>query len=112
VTLDSPGRRLTVVDRVLVQQPVPVQLGWHLGPAVTVDLADDRADLAWQVDGQERRARLQLPAELSWTAHRGEESPISGWYSPGFGRRVPATSLIGTGTGSATRVMTTLLDLP
>jgi hypothetical protein len=112
VTLDSPGRRLTIVDRVLGETSVPVQLRWHLGPAVSVDLRGERADLTWRVKGQERRASLLLPGELSWTAHCGEETPISGWYSPGFGRRVPSTSLVGTGTGSAIRVMTSILDLP
>ena len=50
-----------------------------------------------------------LPGELSWTAHRGEEDPILGWYSPGFGRRTPATSLIGHGHASASSSLVTRL---
>ena len=59
-----------------------------------------------------RRGRLMLPRELSWTAHRGEQDPILGWYSPGFGRRVPATSLLGGGTRSSSTRLVTTLELP
>jgi hypothetical protein len=40
---------------------------------------------------------LALPPGLTWTAHRGEEDPPLGWYSPDFGRREPATTLVGSG---------------
>ena len=29
--------------------------------------------------------------------HRGDADPVEGWYSPGFGRKVPASILVGTG---------------
>jgi hypothetical protein len=51
----------------------------------------------WSHGSSAREATLTLPPELRWTAHRGEEESALGWYSPGFGRRVPTTSLIGTG---------------
>jgi len=44
-----------------------------------------------------QRARLELPPLLRWTLHRGETDPILGWYSPGFGQRVPAWTLLGRG---------------
>jgi hypothetical protein len=40
---------------------------------------------------------MELPGSLEWTEHRGETEPILGWYSPGLGRREPATTLVGTG---------------
>ena len=42
-------------------------------------------------------AALTLPNTLTWTAHRGEENPPLGWYSSEFGRREPATTLVGRG---------------
>jgi hypothetical protein len=42
-------------------------------------------------------AIAELPAGLSWTAHRGGDDPLLGWYSPRFGRKVPITTLVGTG---------------
>ncbi|MFF0745387.1 alginate lyase family protein [Streptomyces sp. NPDC004111] len=96
VELTSSTRELRVVDEVRGPRR-PVRLAFHLGPSVTADLVGERAALGWSVDGEDRSAVLALPAGLSWRAHRGESGPPLGWYSPGFGRKVPATTLIGTG---------------
>jgi hypothetical protein len=40
---------------------------------------------------------LQLPSELAWSLHRGETSPIVGWYSAEFGLREPSFVLVGRG---------------
>ena len=45
-----------------------------------------------------------LPVALTWTCHRAEIMPIEGWYSPRFGCRVQATSLVGTEAEVAERV--------
>jgi hypothetical protein len=109
VTLDGESHLLTVADTLDTTGQVPIRLSWHLGPAVSVELDGPHAGLSWSVAGQLRRARLLLPGELQWSAHRGEEDPVLGWYSPGFGRRVPATSLVGAGTGSpGLRLVTSL----
>ncbi|MHC5907116.1 heparinase II/III family protein, partial [Streptomyces sp. S6] len=86
-----------------------VRLAFHLGPAVTAELDGGRALLTWQRDGEDRSAVLKLPRELSWRAHRGESDPPLGWYSPGFGRKVPATTLVGTGSADGVREFTTVL---
>ncbi len=112
VSLDSLARTLTVVDTLETAGAVPLLLSWHLGPDVSVDLQGARANLAWSINGQSRQAEIRLPDELSWSRHRGEENPIRGWYSPGFGQRVPATSLLGFGTGSSTTHLVTVIDLP
>lgn len=115
VTLDSPARTLTVVDVVQTVGPMPVQLGWHLGPDVTVRLDGCQAALEWPGRaGVREQGELLLPPVLSWTAHRGEQDPVLGWYSPGFGRREPTTSLIGRAdpdpgpADGAVRLVTTL----
>ena len=108
VTLDSPGRRLTVVDTVESGGPVDAVLRWHLGPDVQVDLDGAHAELSWSVSPVERRGTLTLPAELTWTAHRGDVNPICGWYSPRFGHRVPATTLVGRAPVSRMRLITEL----
>ncbi|WP_394429446.1 alginate lyase family protein [Streptomyces sp. SGAir0957] len=97
--LASVGRELRIVDEVRGPHG-QVRIAFHLGPAVTADLAGNRATLTWSRDGEDRTAVLALPGELTWQAHRGESEPPLGWYSPGFGRKVPATTLIGTGPGS------------
>ncbi|OWA22568.1 heparinase [Streptomyces sp. CS159] len=108
VELTAASREVRVVDEV----PGPrraVRLSYHLGPAVAADLVDDRAVLTWTRDGEERSAVLDLPGELSWRAHRGETNPPLGWYSPGFGRKEPATTLVGTGFTDGAREFTTVL---
>jgi hypothetical protein len=88
---------------------VAAALNFHLGPEIEVELHADRAVLRWLDGGRERGAVLALPAQLSWSAHRGEADPPAGWYSPGFGRKQPAWQLTGTGTASAQTVLTSLL---
>jgi hypothetical protein len=61
------------------------------------------AKLAWPG----HTAALELPGGLAWTAHRGETNPPLGWYSSGFGRREPATTLVGK--GFITEPLTTVL---
>ncbi|MFE2439589.1 heparinase II/III-family protein, partial [Streptomyces sp. NPDC059409] len=108
VELRAETREVRVVDEVRGPQRA-VRLAFHLGPAVSAVLEDHRAVLTWRRDGEERGAVLDLPGELSWRAHRGETDPPLGWYSPGFGRKEPATTLIGTGFTDAAREFTTVL---
>ncbi|MER6789651.1 alginate lyase family protein [Streptomyces sp. NPDC000658] len=109
VELTSASRELTVVDEVLGGPRRSVRLAFHLGPAVTAELAGNRAVLTWTRDGEERSAVLDLPGQLSWTAHRGESVPPLGWYSAGFGRKEPATTLVGAGFTDGTEGFTTVL---
>ncbi|MGW2129147.1 alginate lyase family protein [Streptomyces coelicoflavus] len=108
VELTAASREVRVVDEVRGPRRA-VRLAFHLGPAVTADLVDDRAVLTWARDGEERSAVLDLPGGLSWRAHRGETNPPLGWYSPGFGRKEPATTLVGTGFTDGVREFTTVL---
>ncbi|MFE0101600.1 alginate lyase family protein [Streptomyces sp. NPDC059009] len=122
VELAAAARELRVVDEVRGAGRGPrrdVRLAFHLGPAVTAVLAGDRAVLTWTRDGEDRSAVLDLPGQLSWRAHRGESdpspssssrgNPILGWYSAGFGRKEPATTLVGTGFADGTAEFTTVL---
>jgi hypothetical protein len=111
VTLDSPGRSLTVVDTFDAAADLPLQLSWHAGPDVMVDLDGTQAALSWEVGPDSRRGTLVLPKGLTWCSHRAEFDPVSGWYSPRFGRRVPATSLVGRGMGSSSTRLVTVLEL-
>ncbi|MFD5637113.1 alginate lyase family protein [Streptomyces sp. NPDC127077] len=108
VELASGSRELTVFDEVRGPHR-DVRLAFHLGPAVTAELEGNRARLTWSVDGEERSAELDLPARLTWRAHRGESEPPLGWYSAGFGRKEPATTLVGTGVADGTQGFTTVL---
>ncbi|GAQ64013.1 heparinase II/III family protein [Streptomyces scabiei] len=108
VELTAASRELRVVDEVRGPRRA-VRLAFHLGPAVTADLAGHRAELTWTRDGEDRSAVLDLPGQLSWSAHRGASDPPLGWYSAGFGRKEPATTLIGTGFADGVEGFTTVL---
>ncbi|MFD3991160.1 alginate lyase family protein [Streptomyces sp. NPDC058583] len=108
VELTAASRELRVVDEVR-GDPGSVRLAFHLGPAISADLAGNRAVLTWSRDGEDRSAVLDLPGELSWRAHRGETHPPLGWYSAGFGRKEPATTLVGTGFADGVSGFTTVL---
>lgn len=97
VDLDTRAGELRLVDEVAAARPRPCRLALHLGPAVSAVLRGDRAELSWTAQDGPRTAVLLLPAGLDWTARRGATDPPLGWYSPGFGRREPATTLIGSG---------------
>ena len=98
VELDTAARELRVLDEVGSPRGHRCRLAFHLGPLVAADLDGTRALLSWTRDGSERRAVLELPRQLAWSAHRGELDPPLGWYSPSFGRREPAVTLVGRGS--------------
>jgi uncharacterized heparinase superfamily protein len=108
VELTAASQELRVVDEVRGPRRA-VRLAFHLGPAVAADLVGHRAVLTWIRDGEGRSAVLDLPGQLSWQAHRGETEPPLGWYSAGFGRKEPTTTLVGTGFADGTDGFTTVL---
>ncbi|MFE1903994.1 alginate lyase family protein [Streptomyces gardneri] len=101
VELTAASRELRVVDEVRGDSGA-VRLAFHLGPAIAAELVGNRAVLTWTRDGEDRSAALDLPEQLSWRAHLGESEPPLGWYSPGFGRKEPSTTLVGSGFADGT----------
>ncbi|MEV3869656.1 alginate lyase family protein [Streptomyces sp. NPDC049906] len=108
VELVAERREVHVVDEVRGPGRA-AQLTFHLGPTITAELVANRAVLTWTRDGEDRSAVLDLPGRLHWRAHRGENDPPLGWYSAGFGRKEPATTLVGTGFVDGTEEFTTVL---
>jgi len=112
VTLDRRTRALTITDELSGTTSHTLRVAFHLGPAVTVDLSGCLARLSWPGGDGMVGAELHLPPGLRWGEHRGETDPVLGWFSPGFGRRVPTTTLVGTGEFTGTLQATSVLDLP
>ncbi|KAA9163002.1 heparinase [Amycolatopsis acidicola] len=90
-------QELRISDEIISRRRHRARLAFHFGPAVDVQLDGASGKLTWH-DGS---AVLELPPELTWTAHRGETEPPLGWYSPGFGRKEPAVTLVGSGFGGS-----------
>ena len=110
VRLDRRARRLVVEDR-LDGGAHDCRLAFHLGPDVACTLQAGSALLRWQDDHGRHGATLTLPAELAWARLEGQTDPPSGWYSPSFGVRLPAVSLVGSGRVGRGRILTTALQL-
>ncbi|MFI9776147.1 alginate lyase family protein [Streptomyces sp. NPDC051956] len=108
VELTATSQELRVVDEVRGPRR-DVRLAFHLGPEIAADLVGNRAVLTWTRDGEDRSAVLDLPGQLSWRAHRGETDPPLGWYSAGFGRKEPTTTLVGIGFADGAEGFTTVL---
>jgi len=111
VILDRQERQVAVEDRVRGRGRFPVRLAFHLGPAVEARLDPGGADLMWPIEDGMRRARMTLPSALTWRAWRGSQEPMLGWYSPGFGEKLPATSLVGEGSVDADQMLRTVLAI-
>jgi hypothetical protein len=114
VRLDRASRSIDIVDE--IGGGHEVRLAFHLGPDVRVELDGASAEpggasavLSWPGAATPGAARLNLPAGLRWSLHRGETDPILGWYSCGLGRRVPTFTLIGRGRSAGDMVLATRL---
>jgi hypothetical protein len=106
VLLDRASRSIDIIDQIDGGSH-GIRLAFHLGPHVRAELEESCAILNWPAASTPGAstpgastpgaARLELPPGLRWSLHRGETDPILGWYSRGFGRRVPAVTLLGCG---------------
>ncbi|MDP9074540.1 MAG: heparinase II/III-family protein, partial [Actinomycetota bacterium] len=112
-TVQMNGHRLEIVDHVDCCGRHPCRLAFHLGPSVEATLDGRFAGLRWPGAPEPASAKLELPPELCWSAHRGETDPVLGWYSAAFGRKQPTVTLIGSGTcGLGADTLRTVLYLP
>ena len=109
VLLDRASSSIDIVDQIEGGQH-DLRLAFHLGPELQAKLDGSCAALRWPTASAPGVARLELPAGLAWTLHRGETDPILGWYSGGLGQRIPAVSLIGCGRSAPGVPLTTRLE--
>src|SRR5262249_36269014 len=103
-TVEFHGKRrlIEITDEIDGHGRPAVRLAFHLGPAVKAGLDGCILTLQWQPrDGREATATMTLPSSLGWSLIRGATNPVLGWYSPAFGRKVPAIDVIGVGSATA-----------
>jgi hypothetical protein len=114
VRLDAAARTLEITDEIHGGGH-DIRLALHLGPEVQAELGPAEsgaaaAVLRWPGTAGEAGARLDLPAGLSWSLHRGETEPILGWYAEGLGRRCPSSTLLGYAPSAAPATLVTRLE--
>jgi hypothetical protein len=111
VRLDRRARRLVIEDSIDTASAHDCRLAFHLGPDVACTLEGGRAELEWPADSGRQSATLALPDGLAWRRLKGRTDPPAGWYSPGFGVRVPAVTLLGDGRIGDGQALVTVLQL-
>ena len=109
VRLDRASRSIDIVDEVDGGSH-DVRLAFHLGPDVQARLDGSRAYLSWPSASVPGAARFDLSRRLRWSLHRGETTPVLGWYAHGLGRRIPAFTLIGDGRSAPGEPFSTRLE--
>ena len=95
VLLDRASRSIDIIDQ--IDGSHDIRLAFHLGPDVQAELEEPCAALGWPTASTPGAARLELPPGLRWSLHRGETDSSFGSYSLGWGRCVPAVTLLGCG---------------
>lgn len=108
VRLDRAAEQLEIVDEI-EGGGHDVRLAFHCGPDIEAELDQSSAVLRWAGPSGPGLARLELPDQLEWSLLRGETDPISGWYSPHLGERIPAFTFVGGGRFAPGKPLTTRL---
>ena len=94
LTLSHDSFQCSVVDRLIARGDHLVRVYFHLGPLCEVR---DLLPSGLVIDVNRRfRFVLRLDPRLEVETLRGSEEPIAGWYSPGYHRKMPVTTVIGT----------------
>jgi hypothetical protein len=96
VLLDRASRSIDIIDQIDGGSH-DIRLAFHLGPDVQAELKELSAVLGWPTASTPGAARLELPPGLRWSLHQDDTNPILRRYFPGWGRHVPAITLLGCG---------------
>lgn len=96
VEIADGGRELRIADTVETDGTHRVRVAFQLGPDIEATLDGLVARLQWLTrEGDRTTAQLRLCEGVTWNCVRGLTQPVMGWYSPGFGRKQPAWSIVG-----------------
>jgi hypothetical protein len=90
IELDKLARRVLVEDTLEMEDAHDVELFFHFSERCTVREEGG----AWVASHGNATARLALPPEGQAELQSGSVSPIAGWISRGFDKRVPAPTLV------------------
>lgn len=84
-------KQITIMDSLSGDGEHRIQCGFHLDPHCSCKIDGFTATITCDTC----RISVRLDSKLEWTAIRGGSD--AGWYSPGFGRKVETTTILGAG---------------
>lgn len=102
IALSPEALRCSIADRVIAAGRHEVRVRFHLAPACRIR---EQSGSEFLIDVNGRFAfTLRLDPQLAVDCLQASEAPIAGWYSPGYHRRVPITTIVGSirSAGTAT----------
>ena len=106
VIFDASDRSYTVIDRIHSDGKHSVELFFHLSPACSLTEAEGTYVLT---NGPATVILLPDGRLRERTVLCGSLSPRGGWYSPGYDRKIPSTTLrLAAMAGGGTELVTTL----
>ena len=107
IELDKASRRVLVEDTLEMEDAHDVELFFHFS-----ERCDVRGEGgAWVASHGNASLRIALPPEGDASLQAGSVSPISGWISRGFDKRVPAPTLAWRARITGHAVLRTVLEL-
>ncbi len=92
VTLDGSAGVVTIEDELTGNGRHTAGMFLHFAEDCRVDKIDGNQ---YEVDREPGRVLIDLDAQLSAKAFRGNLDPLLGWVSRGYHRRQPCTTLVG-----------------
>jgi hypothetical protein len=111
VHLERHKRLIEIKDIISSAGDHPYRLPFHLGPDVDATISGPLVELQWRAeDGRREGATLRLPAGATCRLARGDTDPVLGWYSPRFGEKVPATTVLCEGISYGHTELVSILD--
>ncbi|MFB3904130.1 MAG: alginate lyase family protein [Acidobacteriota bacterium] len=90
--LFKKSHTLAIVDRLECHSSHEVEILFHFSPSCRVAQVKSNCFL---VTNSEKALLVQLDPRLQLRIEQGATSPIFGWYSPAFGFKQPAVTLVG-----------------
>jgi hypothetical protein len=95
IKLYESSNTVTISDHLECTDPVDMSIQFHFAPEIQVLSGDEPDSWILTKPGSSRRLLLKSLAGLDWRIMEGENRPISGWYSPALGQKVPTKTLVG-----------------
>ena len=90
ITFLDPGNSYSVTDRISTRGEVQVEQFFHLAPECQCEREGD----AFRIENGGAVIRIVPSTDIAQAdAFRGSLNPRAGWYSPGFDRKEPTTTL-------------------
>jgi hypothetical protein len=108
IRLDKRAGRVLVVDTVSARGSRKVEQFFHFSPECEVVRVSERV---WRATRDGRKIELELDPAVSSSNFRGSESPILGWYSDRYDRKVPSVTLVSEAQAEGDRTFRTEIRL-